>query len=278
MQSPDSSPPQDGFLAPVIDTWRLSARASTPEWFCLINRLNRTALGVLQGIAPNKSSDRELIAAALFARAVQSFEASILLAERGMLSDAGTLSRSVIETTIFLGGLALIRDFHKRMAADNKHHFFGMAKGISEFLEKSETDEDKADAADLRALVQDVKDRGHDRKGINLKEVAAEVGMEPLYQVVYRQLSGNSAHPSITTSERHFARNALGNVEKLSFSPQRDGLEKALSVSITGLLGAMEAMGTIFNLREVDDAVNALNADHQNLAEQLKQVVPFESL
>lgn len=103
--------------------------------------------------------------------------------------------------------------------------------------------------------------------------------MDPLYEVVYRQLSGDSAHPSIASSERHFARNVLGNVEKLTFSPQRDGLEKALSVSITGLLGAKEAVGTVFNLGDVGGVVIALNADHhQRLADRFKEEAAFENL
>lgn len=74
----------DGFLSEAVDHWIVDAGASAPKWFSLVTDVNRDAVRVLTTLAPRRSCDRELIAAALFARAAQSFEASVILSERGM--------------------------------------------------------------------------------------------------------------------------------------------------------------------------------------------------
>jgi hypothetical protein len=51
------------------------------------------------------------MAAAMFARALQTFEGAIILAERGMLADAGTLARSIVETiaAVLVAGLDFLK-------------------------------------------------------------------------------------------------------------------------------------------------------------------------
>lgn len=260
---------QDGFLSPQIEDWRLSSCASMREWVVLVARVNNTALEIIQRLAPEGTSRREMFGAALFARAVQSFEASVILAERGMLADARTLSRSVVETSFFLGGLARISDFHEQMAADSNKHYYGMADGLSRMLRESNGSEERKDAEALKDLLHDVKAKGYRTQQINMRELAKKVGMEKLYQVVYRQLSGDAAHPSITSIEKHFARND-GAVEKLIFSPQRDGIEEALSVSIAAVMFAMEAVCEIFKLDETAAVLKSITKSHVQLKEQLK--------
>lgn len=257
--------PPDAFLSPMMDEWRRQAQLSAPLWFALIQDINRDAVALLTVIHPAKWSDRELAAAAMFGRALQSFEATVILAERGMLADAGSLARNIVESAVFLGGLALVDDFPKRMAASNNAHFFGMAQAIAEQMEMNGAQEDLLSAGELRELLQDVRDQGHARTSINLRELAKEVGMDPLYEVVYRMLSGDAAHPSIASIERHFGRNDSGQVEKLIFSPQRDGMEKVLSAAIVAFLAALEALGCVFPEHDIRTMADMFNARHHAL-------------
>lgn len=258
--------PPDAFLSPIVmDEWRSQARLSAPLWFELIQDINRGAVALLTALGPAKGSDRELVAAAMFGRALQSFEATVILVERGMLADAGSLARNIVESAVFLGGLALIDDFPKRMAESNNAHFFGMAKAIAERMEEHGAQEDLAAAEELRELLQSVKDQGFARFNINLRVLAKEVGMDPLYEVVYRTLSGDAAHPSLTSIERHFGRNDSGQVERLIFSPQRDGMEKVLSAAICAFLAALGALGVVFPRDDIMVMIETFNARHHAL-------------
>lgn len=261
---------QDGFLSPQIEDWRLEVCSSMREWVGLVGRVNSKALELMRGMSPHGESHREMYSAALYARAVQSFEASVILAERGMLADAETLSRSVVETSLYLGGLALIPNFHLQMAADNNDHYLQMAKGISKALETSPDAGEQLTATDLARLATEVKALNFEFRSIKMRALAQATGMEKLYEVVYRQLSGESAHPTITSLEKHFRR-TNGTVEKLTFSPQRDGVEQALSMSITAVLFSMEAVCKIFDLGKDAADLDALTSAHVRLRDQLAQ-------
>jgi len=118
-----SALPKDGFLSTILDEWSAETKKSTPKWFSLINDLNIAAVAVLPSLELQRSAQKEIVAAALYARALQTFEASVLLTCRGMLADSETLARSVAETAFFLGGLAVINNFLVRMAGANNSHF-----------------------------------------------------------------------------------------------------------------------------------------------------------
>ncbi|MQA38633.1 DUF5677 domain-containing protein [Rugamonas aquatica] len=255
-------PPVDGFLSPILDQWSDEARQSAPDWSLLIQDINRAAVALLPTLAPRRNSDRELVAAALYARALQTFEASILLANRGMLADAGTLARSILETTIYLGGLAQIENFVARMAAANNQHYFKFGRALVDFA----TETNIADVEELKGHLADEALKEHKASGIIMQQLAKEVGMGALYEVVYRQLSGDAAHPSVASSERHIVRGADRGIEKLIFQPQREGMEKMLSCAIIALLGAWQAVGVIFNRSDIPPAIELYNMRHQALS------------
>jgi len=186
-----------------------------------------------------------------------------------MLADARTLVRSVVETAIYLGGIALVDDFVGKMVASNNAHYFGMADGLAGHLEQGD-DADQQEADGLRLLLQSVKEGGHRIADIKLRKLARDIGMDPLYEVLYRDISGNAAHPSLASAERHIVRNASGDIEKMKFKPEREGLEKTLSMAITAVLGAAEPMGIIFERDDVRPFVDILNARHLALAENLR--------
>lgn len=256
----------DGFLSSVLEHWISSTRSALPEWFSLVFDVNRGAVHILTTLAPSRTSDRELTAATLFARAVQSFEGSILLAERGMLAEAGSLARSVVECAVFLGGVAYVEGFTQRMAGDNNAHYYAMANAIAEQLEQGDVGCDAQDAKGLRALISEVDEQGHKRGRINLRQLAKDVGMAPLYEFVYRRLSGDAAHPTLASLERHVGRGDIGQLQKLTFSPQRDGLESILTASICALLAAMDTLADVFARQDIRDKVTTYNARHYALS------------
>ncbi|HEF4776638.1 TPA: hypothetical protein SAP37_001645 [Burkholderia multivorans] len=268
-----TSLPPDGFLSPDIDAWRHDVREIARDWFALAEDINRASVAILVTLAPSRGSDRELGAAAMFARALQSFEAVILLTERGMLADAGALARNIVESAIYLGGLAMIADFPQRMAASNNAHFASMAVALATHLEDDMGDTEAATG--LRTLVDDVKAKGYVLKDIKLLQLAKEVGLDPLYQVVYRKLSGDSAHASLESMNRHLVRNASGRIEKLKFSPQRDGIEHILSAAIAAFLGAMEVLYVIFPQDEIRLTIDVHNTRHHALSPPMANQEPF---
>ncbi len=90
--------------------------------------------------------------------------------------------------------------------------------------------------------------------------------MSPLYEFAYRRLSGEAAHPTLTSLERHIGRGSAGQIKTLTFRPQREGLESILSASIFAILAAMDTLGEVFTHLDMRDTIAAHNARHHALS------------
>ena len=88
-----------GLLSASVGIWTESKRRQFRDWFRLIEGLNRAAMRAL-AVEPDSLEKREVCAALLYRRALQTFQGSVLLAERGMIADALTLVRSCAETAL----------------------------------------------------------------------------------------------------------------------------------------------------------------------------------
>jgi hypothetical protein len=84
---------QDGFLSEDIDKWRQEKRAKHPAHFRLVTDINQTAQGMLSltGYLPRHID--ALLVSGFYVRAVQSYQGSILMAERGLITEA-TMNRA----------------------------------------------------------------------------------------------------------------------------------------------------------------------------------------
>src|SRR5712675_3120617 len=95
-----------GFLAPSLAASIASIRKDFAPWFDTAGRFNALGMRVMPNAKAGTSDNQQLIAAALYGRALTLFQAANILAERGMLGDARTVVRSAAETAIVLVAVA----------------------------------------------------------------------------------------------------------------------------------------------------------------------------
>lgn len=86
---------RDGFLSPLLDTYKSSIIDAHAEWFDFARRLNQTVVKMwlghpitTEGQLPN---DPEPLAVRLMARSMDGFQAAVIVLERGMTVEAGRL-------------------------------------------------------------------------------------------------------------------------------------------------------------------------------------------
>src|SRR5260221_13297977 len=96
----------DGFLSPDLVAWTATIRTEFKDWFELVESFNRDAMKVLWSIKPSLSKNQQLVAALLYGRALQWFQGTVLMLERGLISHAVTLVLSCAATAISIGGCA----------------------------------------------------------------------------------------------------------------------------------------------------------------------------
>jgi hypothetical protein len=220
---------EQGFLSPDITAWIDKHRAENRAWFALATNLNSIAQRELLLLEPAAEDNEAIVAAQLFVRGLSSFQAAILLAERGMVLDARTITRSCFETVFLFGALHKDRGFLEKFEqADvhNKKTFANaqLAGRVKLLPEAAET---------LTQFLEDLGQSGEKGRPLNLKEVADAAGLRNEYDVYYRGLSNDAAHPSLIALKRYCEVDANNELKGLRWGPDVKDVEETLVFSCT---------------------------------------------
>jgi hypothetical protein len=229
---------QSGFLQGDDAPRVAQVRQRYAPWFAFIDRLNRLAMSVLSREVPKVRE--ELYVAILYARAVSMFQGAVLLSERGMGAEARTLVRGCAETAIALGCVRLDPTFFDRLDEDHDRDRVAQA---NELLQLPETDPNisPAQRADLRRVIAEVSSQYQQGpRRIKWASAAVTAAMTDLYLTVYRQTSGDAAHVSLRSLDRHVAADSTGTIHGFRYQPDIVGVPDTLSAAIAALLHASE--------------------------------------
>jgi hypothetical protein len=230
---------QSGFLQSDDASRIAQTRQRHAAWFAFVEKLNRLAMSVLSREVPKVRE--ELYVAMLYARAVSMFQGAVLLSERGMGAEARTLVRACAETAIALGCARLDPTFPGRLDEDHDRDRVAQA---NELLQLPETDPNisPAQRADLRRVIAEVSSQyKQGPRRIKWASAAVTAAMTDLYFTVYRQTSGDAAHVSLRSLDRHVAVDSAGTIHGFRYQPDIDGVPDTLSAAIAALLHASEA-------------------------------------
>jgi hypothetical protein len=259
-----------GFLSTKLRKWTTSTKLHYKKWFRLIKQLNRAAMEVLAAVEANPEKNQELCSALLYRRALQTFQGSILLAERGMIADAFTLVRSCAETAIALGCFAADENFIDRLFESDANHRLTYANVIlgDEYLREPLTSEELGHLEEVRSAVnRKYPDRP---KGIDWADAAKDAQMPVFYNMIYRAISGGATHVTINALDRHVVAtgggqplpypNALGGKSvrqslTLTFQPETCDLVQCLSGATSAILHALDALGRIFPQKGIEQTM-----------------------
>ncbi|MHB1098784.1 MAG: DUF5677 domain-containing protein [Burkholderiales bacterium] len=227
---------EQGFLSSAIAEWIEEAKKKHKSWFDYVSEANRESMAINDSVIPDPRNNKQLLGKLLYLRTLQSFQGAILLAERGMITEARTLVRSCAESAIALGGAASIDDFPEQLQSAHDKHRRSLASYLNTYQGLTE---------DQRSVVDETTSslNGKSLSPINWEYVAKKSGMELMYNGVYRALSGDSAHVTMLALDRLLKDEG----KKIHFGPTDDDLPDTLSRAICSLLGALLQLHTIYS-------------------------------
>lgn len=150
----------DGFLSPTMERYRASLKnvATYKAWFDFAEELNRLGLDMLRDRDVPRHDNQRLTIAILFVRPHKSFQSNLLLAERGLISDARVVLRSAVEGTIALSALANDATFLDTLI---EAHHYNQRKTANVILNDPiyKADHSPQQIAEMEATVKDVDAR-----------------------------------------------------------------------------------------------------------------------
>jgi hypothetical protein len=257
---------QDGFLAPNIRETVALVRARFPKWFALLERCNRTAMTLLNKLEPPDGDNQKLVEATLYGRALQSLQAAIILAERGMAADSRACLRRSADTAIFQ--LKMANDATFDDALIENHDYYRRNLANATLADKEACKHIDTEALDaLRAAVAEVNAKyvaPHPKK-IIVADIAASVpGGNAIYNTVYRLTSNDAEHTSIASLGRHFEQRPDGS-HRMRFGPQLEDIRDTLSSLVNVYLFVLVTAATSYDVSELETEVNELHEAYKRM-------------
>jgi len=264
-----SSFEKDGFLSPEIDRFRLYVRSHEPskKWFELADDINRLALELLQRHQAPSADPQRFTFSGLFVRAHQSFQAALILIERGMIGDARAVLRSATESAIALHAVANDAQFVDRIVGDEyytRRKMVNLTLGTPEYRDLCSAEEIRemdASIADIDRMKADPNAKIK-IEGIKWEQVA-RTPCPDLYFFLYRSLSWDGTHVTANSLTRYFNYDANSRATSFKVAPEVADVPE-------GLLFACNAMIWALNPYELLFPTDGLALKLQNLMARFK--------
>lgn len=182
------------------------------HWLRYSQRLADAAIAVL-GEADKLTvgadvRDPKVLALTLLCRTLTNFKGTVLLVENDMPVEARTLTRCCYENLLWIGELAARREaFVQEMIADEASAQQSRGKMILPWVDDLENGHYNS----IKARLAHLQELHPKARSIKFADLGKANGIADSY-VWFRYLSGDSAHPSITSLARHLSREPDGSI------------------------------------------------------------------
>jgi len=195
----------EGFLSDEARTSITSIRQENAALFDLAEEVNNSFMALIAAAADSAKvnlQSSQSVAVRLAFRAANSLQSVVLLAERGIVADARTLARSVLEDAFAIG--ALVDDPVKFMTDYELDHHNATHRQL-----KFVASQQLADPSVRKRIEQKLSTAPKGKQLLGASNNTKGRPLEKLY-LYYMVLSNDSAHPSATSLEHHVFRAAGG--------------------------------------------------------------------
>ncbi|MFZ1963588.1 MAG: DUF5677 domain-containing protein [Roseiarcus sp.] len=255
-----------GFLSPGIADLVPMYRRQSPAWFDLIEGLNtlgqRQMHRGIEKAAKLSSLDPINIATRLFMRTMSNFQGSVLLAERGMVVEAQTLTRNCYENSFWIG--AFLSSPTEALEAFQLDETKSQDSRADAFLRIVDEHGDEAAQKETREQFASRREKSK-KAALGLEKLAKLAGLHPSF-AFYKEASASSAHPSLYSIDRYFDKVPSGWQGFVGGPDTPENVTLALSLTCHALIGALAAFGQLIGQSDDDQKLFDLNTNYKVLA------------
>jgi hypothetical protein len=232
-----------GFLSDEINRFRTVVRTTTPykQWFDFAQELNLFGSEAIRAHRFDQNDTQTMTISALFIRSHQSLQAAMVLVERGMIADARTVLRALVEGTIAQIALAADTGVIGQLVAAHRRHQLTICRELLAD-EKYREQLSQAQIAQLQATVSELEllkgVPGEEPRQINWADLAKNHCAE-LYLLLYRPLSSDGVHTTVDAINRHLEADAEFRITGLKGGPELTDIVDTLSIACLSFIWAL---------------------------------------
>lgn len=242
---------EKGFLGTQIDEFSQSVQKRYSGLFELAHRINELAHATKFELKVHDHDPQEFIAATIFLRLLNGFEATVILGIKGLLFEAKVVLRSVIESLFILRLLCKEEAFALEYLETSKVQSLKWMNIAHQSKDPNfESVRRYATPQIMKGLEDEIKQRG--LKKLAIKSIAERAGIPHIYDAHYRLLS-EQVHCLPISINPFMVRDQKGGRISFEWGPKHEDLDFVLFTDIQILLTAMVAITELFGLDKEDE-------------------------
>jgi hypothetical protein len=241
-------------------------RSSAPGWFALSDDVAQFCSNLLPRISPNSRDGQRVLSAVLYRRILSTFEAVIVVAERGMHTEGMVLRRAMLEALFVLGAIWQQPDLVRTYVQNDQHRrrdvYMNLRKTSRESRERV-----SAWIAD-HELDEQIAELTKATKGVrylSVEQFSQAALLHDLYLTDYSMLSA-AAHHVARDLERQVTVDATDEIESVLWGPEEEPPSSLLFPATDQMLMATQVVGRLFKL-EIKQPLEKFSAESRHLSE-----------
>ena len=270
----------NGFLGEPVEKWSGEFKKKHRQLLDRCEQLNRDAHSLLFSVEEHTKDGREIIVACLFRRAVEFYQAAVLLLEKGMQTSAKGNVRSLLESVFTLRAVAKC---DKMLKAYIKQDELERRKLLNKAQQNKTPNLELLQKEDLGTIKNKINQRieKEEIKRVFIEEFSRQAGMHNWYVDIYPQLS-SSAHSSVRDLEKDVVLVKQGEMSGLRYGPEDSEAPSLLAHASHCLVLGHAAVANVFfsgnseKLSDLKKLWDAYNDFFKSVIDRLNKEIPLD--
>jgi len=240
----------DGYLSNQITYWIKKNRNQNSKWFNLCKEINRFSHTTMFKMIVHNKCKLELMVALLYIRSMSNFQGVIIMAERGMVNEAKTLLRCLMECGFAVVAIDKDKTIVDRLILDDRIQQLEKLKAIKRNIENGvPLPKDAFSIDEIKTLIRNVKSeiKKSNIKKFTTRDLAKIAGLIKTYDSAYKVLS-STIHVNVRDLEQYLELNEKGEIKQLLSGPDVKEIGMILLAASEIILTMLESISNIFSL------------------------------
>lgn len=242
---------EKGFLGTSIDDFSKSVQMQYSKFFELSHDINELAHAIKFELKIHNRDRQEFLAATLYLRLLNGFDAVVILGIKGLLFEAKVVLRSVIESLFILKLLCEKEDFALEYLGSSKVQSLKWMKIAHETQDPNfESLRQYATPEVMETLRKEIEQHG--LRKLDVEPIAKRAGLHHFYNTQYRLLS-EEVHCLPISLDPFMVQDEDGELSSFDWGPKHDDLDLVLFTNIQMLLAALAAITKLFEVNKKEE-------------------------
>ena len=250
---------KNGFLSIEIQNTRIEIINNFKSFFDLAYELNKFCHEIIE-LLPDKKDQRKYVYTLLFIRIIHTYNALIILAEHGLITQSRILLRSIVEAWYIINAICQEDSFLKDYLNNGIYNINKILKGADEVGLHSMQNKS------IIELYDDIKQEVKNKKinDIRIYSLAEKAKLLDNYKILYTDLS-RDVHSIITNLDSEYTiKDSNGNTKGIGYGPNQKYLKETLLFTLLTVLDTSEIISDVFEFNYTKK-IHGFNINIRNL-------------